>query len=92
MGAATLAGLNAGCAKDARAPDMRVSRDAGCDCCAVWTEQVAATGRLRPTSVSVDDMAALKQELGAPGDLASCHTSIIAGYGWKAMSRRRILL
>lgn len=53
---------------------------------------MAATGRFRPTLVSVDDMVALKQELGVPGDLASCHTAIVAGYGWKAMSRRRILL
>jgi hypothetical protein len=39
-----------------------------------------ATGRFRATLVNASDMAALKQALGVPADLASCHTSTIDGY------------
>ncbi len=69
-----------GCAQEAQAFDLEVSRDVGCGCCAVWTEQMAATGRFRTTLVNAPDMAALKQALGVPADLASCHTATVEGF------------
>lgn len=69
-----------GCAGEASAYDMHVSRDAGCGCCHAWSEQMAASGRLRTEFENVADMNALKQRLGVPDDLASCHTALVEGY------------
>ncbi len=57
-----------------------VRRDAGCGCCHTWTEVLARSGRLRPTLTNETDMSALKERLGVPRDLASCHTGIAGEY------------
>ena len=77
VGAAVTIG---GCASRTHARELLVRRDVGCGCCAVWTEQIAASGRFHTTLVSVSDMASLKQELGVPADLASCHTATVDDY------------
>ena len=59
---------------------MHVRRDAGCGCCHVWTEQLAASGRFAPRMTDEADMPTLKQRLGVPGELASCHTATVGGY------------
>lgn len=41
---------------------------------------MAASGRFRTTLVNVVDMAGLKQQLGVPVDLASCHTATVDDY------------
>jgi hypothetical protein len=69
----------AACAAEARAYDIRVSRDAGCGCCHAWMELMARTGRFRSSMSDVADMASLKRSLGVPERLWSCHTSIVAG-------------
>ncbi len=53
-----------------------VRRDAGCGCCHTWTEVLARSGRLAPRLTNEADMTTLKQRLGVPRDLASCHTGI----------------
>jgi hypothetical protein len=72
--------LAACAAPAASAHQMHVRRDAGCGCCHVWTEQLAAGGRFAPRLTDEMDMPALKQRLGVPGELASCHTATVGGY------------
>lgn len=69
-----------GCVQGAQAIELQVRRDAGCGCCEVWTQQMAATGRFRTTLVNDADMGALKRRLGVPDDLASCHTAETEGF------------
>lgn len=58
---------------------MIVHEDPRCGCCAAWAERMEEAGFTvdqRPTT----DMSAVKQRLGVPGDLVSCHTAEIDGY------------
>ena len=76
-----LASVLTACAAPAAAVhQMHVRRDAGCGCCHVWTQQLAASGRFAPRMTDEADMPALKQRLGVPNDLASCHTATVGGY------------
>jgi len=70
------AGLTA-CQQTPRIYDMQVSRDTGCPCCHVWTEQIEKTGRFRITLVDAPDLPAFKRRLGVPAGLGSCHTSVV---------------
>jgi hypothetical protein len=57
---------------------MLVFRDPSCGCCHAWAEIARAAGydvELRDHQ----DMPGLKQRLGVPQQLASCHTAQIAG-------------
>ena len=79
--ASALAGAVGACTAPARAVhQVHVRRDAGCGCCHVWTEQLAASGRFAPRMTDEADMPTLKQRLGVPGELASCHTATVGGY------------
>ncbi len=63
----------------ADAPTMTVFKSPTCGCCAMWVEHMEAAG----FSVDVrdrDDMAAVKDSLGVPSDLSSCHTGVVDGY------------
>lgn len=55
-------------------------RDAHCGCCLSWVEHVLASGRIRLTVTDAPDMAAIKQRLGVPPELASCHTTSVGGF------------
>lgn len=60
-------------------PEMTVSKDPNCGCCAAWVDYLRAAG----FSVAVTDTAdiySVKARLGVPEDLASCHTAEIGGY------------
>lgn len=67
------------CARGAEARQLEVRRDAGCGCCALWTEQMAANG-FQTIMINEADMPALKRRLQVPDDLASCHTATIDGF------------
>ncbi len=75
-----LAGL--GMLNSARAealPAAIVHKDPNCGCCAAWVDHLRAAG----FSVTVDERPAMwgiKQRLGIPSQLASCHTAEIGGY------------
>lgn len=58
---------------------MTVYRDPNCGCCKSWAE-IARRAGYEPTIVDRQDMPAIKVKLGVPADLASCHTTLIAGY------------
>jgi hypothetical protein len=74
-------GFAAACgAATARPLPMIVHKDPKCGCCTAWAKRMAADGRFAPTLVDEPDMAALKARLRVPPELASCHTTEVAGF------------
>ncbi len=62
----------------AKAPGMTLYRDPHCGCCMVWVEIVRKTYAV--DVVETHEMQAIKQKLGVPSDLTSCHTGVIDAY------------
>jgi hypothetical protein len=60
-------------------PAMRVHRDPSCGCCEAWVAHVRRAGFEARIEVAAD-IDAVKQRLGVPEALASCHTAEIDGY------------
>jgi hypothetical protein len=58
---------------------ITVYRDPSCGCCTKWVEHLRAAG-LRPTVHDRTDMTALKDSLGVPESLRSCHTAVAGKY------------
>ncbi len=61
------------------APTMTVYKSPTCGCCAMWVEHIEAAG-FDVVTQDRDDMAAVKDSLGLPPDLSSCHTGVVDGY------------
>lgn len=59
--------------------EMTVYRSPTCSCCGKWIEHAKQNHFVIKDIVS-DDMQAIKQKLGVPEKLASCHTAIVDGY------------
>ena len=57
---------------------MEVWKDPNCGCCKDWISHLEANG-LRVNDHVESDMNAVKQRLGVPPRLASCHTGVIDG-------------
>lgn len=57
---------------------MTVYRDPSCGCCEAWARIARQTG-YDVTLVDDPNMAAVKQRLGVPPQLASCHTAVVDG-------------
>lgn len=55
-----------------------VYRDANCGCCEAWIDHLEDNGFSVNDHV-MDDMVAVKIELGVPPELSSCHTGVING-------------
>jgi hypothetical protein len=64
----------------AAATAITVYQDPHCGCCAGWVEHMRGAG-FDVTAVPTADMAALKQKLGVPPHLGSCHTGVVDGTG-----------
>jgi hypothetical protein len=67
---------------DALAEDaigVTVYKDPSCGCCTKWVEHLRTAG-LRPTVHDRADMDALKDSLGVPSALRSCHTAVAGKY------------
>lgn len=60
-------------------PPIKVSRSPDCGCCHLWAEHLRSAG-FAVTLDEPDDLQGLKDRLGVPADLISCHTGEIAGY------------
>jgi hypothetical protein len=60
-------------------PEIVVNKDPYCGCCGAWIDHLRQAG-FPATGVDVDDLSALKERLGVPAALASCHTGQVAGY------------
>jgi hypothetical protein len=61
------------------APGVTVYKDPSCGCCTKWVEHLRTAG-LRPTVHDRADMDALKDSLGVPSSLRSCHTAVAGKY------------
>ena len=63
----------------ANAAQLTVHKSPYCGCCAKWIEHVEKHG-FTVKVIDREDMAAVKKRLGVPDELASCHTTQVAGY------------
>lgn len=66
-------------AAESTQPEVIVHKDASCGCCSAWVEHLQASG-FRVKVIDEGDMSAVKQRLGIPGKLGSCHTARVGGY------------
>ena len=76
-------------------PVATVYKSPTCGCCSLWNRHLEENG-FEVVAHDRTDMTAVKDSLGVPGDLASCHTAVIDGYVVEghvpAASIRRLLL
>jgi hypothetical protein len=73
-----LAGLLSSLSATAEPLNIDVHRDPNCGCCTAWISHLEDNG-FNVTDHVESDMSALKQRLGVPPRLASCHTGLING-------------
>ena len=59
--------------------DIKVYRSEKCGCCKGWIDHLKKHG-FKVEDIVAEDMNAVKQKLGVPENLASCHTAVIDGY------------
>jgi len=60
-------------------PDVVVYKSASCNCCKVWAQHLRNAGfPVEPRNV--DDLNSVKQRVGVPVALGSCHTAEVDGY------------
>ena len=59
--------------------EMIVYKSPYCGCCGAWVKHVQKAG-LRVRVINRADMASIREKLGMPADLASCHIAAIDGY------------
>lgn len=64
----------------AQAATLTMYRDPGCGCCLAWADHMETGGSHDVTSKDRSDIAAIKQRLGVPQELWSCHTALADGY------------
>ena len=80
-----LAGL-AGCTEGSAAPsggeavaDVVVHKSPSCGCCSAWVEHMEQAGFAVDVH-DTDDLGAIKEAVGLPHGMGSCHTAEVAGY------------
>lgn len=60
-------------------PLIRVHKSSSCGCCGVWVDHVRAAGF--PVEVhDTEELMAVKERLGVPAPMMSCHTAEVDGY------------
>lgn len=67
-----------GVAQAAEPLTIDVHRDANCGCCKEWVKHFELNG-FKVVDHVESNMSAIKQNLGVPQELASCHTAVIGG-------------
>jgi hypothetical protein len=58
---------------------ITVYKSSTCGCCTKWVDHLRANG-FKPTVHDREDMDSLKDTLGVPQEVRSCHTAEAAGY------------
>jgi hypothetical protein len=66
-------------AASAKPATVTVYKDPACGCCTKWVEHLRASG-FAPDVHDRSDMDALKDSLGVPSELRSCHTAVAGRY------------
>lgn len=59
---------------------ITVYQDPNCGCCSGWVDHMRDAG-FQVKAIKSTDMASIKQQLGVPMALASCHTAVIDDTG-----------
>ena len=59
---------------------ITVYQDPNCGCCSGWVEHMRESG-FDVTAIKTADMASVKQKLGVPPKLGSCHTGVVEATG-----------
>ena len=59
---------------------ITVYQDPNCGCCTGWVEHMRESG-FDVTAIKTADMASVKQKLGVPPELGSCHTGLVNSTG-----------
>ena len=58
---------------------ISVYKSSTCSCCAKWVDHIRANG-FAPTVRDEEEMEKLKDKLGVPAGVRSCHTARVGGY------------
>lgn len=66
-------------AASAQQSQMTVYKSATCGCCKVWVEHMSKHGFSAKVN-DIDDLGAIKQRVGVPYGMGSCHTAEVGGY------------
>ena len=74
---ATVASVDAAAVADTAS--MTVYKSPTCGCCSEWVKHVEEHG-IRVDARDVADVGPIKEQLGVPSQLGSCHTAVIGGY------------
>ena len=78
-GGAAISALSSPAMAERVATPLTVYKDPSCGCCTKWVAHLNANG-LKPVVKDRSDMAALKDSLGVPKNLRSCHTAVVGKY------------
>ena len=78
-GAAMSALLPRIAAANPKPTSITVYKDPSCGCCTKWVDHLRANG-FAPEVHDRSDMQALKDSLGVPAALRSCHTAVVGTY------------
>ena len=76
---AATVGVAATAQTSAPAAAIVVYKAPSCGCCKAWMEHLTENG-FKVTGKDVDNVQPIKDEVGLPAKLASCHTAIVDGY------------
>jgi hypothetical protein len=69
---------SAGCAQ-AASREITVYKTPYCGCCKGWVTHLVRAG-FKPKVIEVQDLNPIRDKLGVPFPLSSCHTGVIGGY------------
>ena len=61
------------------ATPITVYKSASCGCCAKWVDHLREHG-FTPTVHDEENMEAIKDEMGVPAEMRSCHTALLGKY------------
>lgn len=75
----TVVGGEAVTEKPQAAPVITVYKNQNCGCCKEWAAHLEDNGFVVEEE-AVSDLQALKQRIGIPPEMASCHTAVVDGF------------
>lgn len=82
VSASFLALMLTGCSRTTAEPALplvKVTKSATCGCCKIWVERLRDAG-FQVEVNDVDNLNAVKQRVGLPYGMGSCHTAEVNGY------------
>ena len=66
-------------ASAAEQPQLVVHKSPSCGCCGLWVDHMRKAG-FAPKVNNVDNMSPIKERVGVPYGMGSCHTAEVGGY------------